>query len=127
MVPVSFPRLGSKANKQDPSSEGLEEALDIARRTLVGLVAVLSVAASPLALAQAAPGKAAKTDRWVASWASAQMVPAAKDALPAADVGFEIVANQHAHRGVGLYPLAELMEEKLFGLTAKHRRDVRGV
>ncbi|MDR6531091.1 lysophospholipase L1-like esterase [Caulobacter rhizosphaerae] len=60
--------------------------MDIARRTLVGLVAALSVAASPLALAQAAPGKAAKTDRWVASWASAQMVPAAKDALPAADV-----------------------------------------
>jgi lysophospholipase L1-like esterase len=60
--------------------------LDIGKRALVGLAIALSIGAGPVTIAAAAPGKAAKTERWVASWASAQMVPAAKDALPAADV-----------------------------------------
>lgn len=88
MVPVSFPRLGSGTDKQDPSSDGLEleEILDIGKRTLAGLAIALSIAVAPLATASAAPAKAPATQRWVASWASAQMVPAAKDALPAAEV-----------------------------------------
>jgi lysophospholipase L1-like esterase len=60
--------------------------LDIGKRALVGLAIALSIGAGPLTIAAAAPRKAATTERWVASWASAQMVPAAKDALPAADV-----------------------------------------
>jgi lysophospholipase L1-like esterase len=60
--------------------------LDIGKRALVGLAIALSIGAAPLSITRAAPAKAAKTERWVGSWATAQMIPAAKDALPAADV-----------------------------------------
>jgi lysophospholipase L1-like esterase len=60
--------------------------LDIGKRALIGLAAALSIGVAPLALAHAAPAKAPETQRWVASWATSQMIPAAKDALPAADV-----------------------------------------
>jgi lysophospholipase L1-like esterase len=60
--------------------------LDIGKRTLVGLAIALSIGAAPITIAQAAPAKAPKVERWVASWASAQMIPATKDALPVADV-----------------------------------------
>ncbi|SFJ23410.1 SGNH/GDSL hydrolase family protein [Caulobacter sp. UNC279MFTsu5.1] len=60
--------------------------MDIGKRALVGLAIALSISAGPVTMASAAPTRAAKTERWVASWASAQMIPAAKDALPAAEV-----------------------------------------
>jgi lysophospholipase L1-like esterase len=60
--------------------------LDIGKRALVGLAVALSIGVAPISTAQAAPAKAEKTERWVASWATSQMIPAAKDALPAADV-----------------------------------------
>jgi lysophospholipase L1-like esterase len=60
--------------------------LDIGKRALVGLAIALSIGAAPISIAQAAPAKAQDSQRWVASWATAQMIPAAKDALPAADV-----------------------------------------
>jgi lysophospholipase L1-like esterase len=60
--------------------------LDIGKRALVGLAIALSIGAAPLSAAQAAPAKAEKAERWVASWATSQMIPATKDALPAADV-----------------------------------------
>jgi lysophospholipase L1-like esterase len=60
--------------------------LDIGKRALVGLAIALSIGAAPLSTAQAAPAKAEKAERWVASWATSQMIPATKDALPATDV-----------------------------------------
>jgi lysophospholipase L1-like esterase len=60
--------------------------LDIGKRALVGLAVALSIGVAPISMAQAASAKAAKTERWVGSWATSQMIPQAKDALPAADV-----------------------------------------
>ncbi|WP_165186414.1 SGNH/GDSL hydrolase family protein [Caulobacter soli] len=57
--------------------------MDFNKRALVGLAIALSIGAAPVV---AAPAKAPEAKRWVGSWASAQMIPAAKDALPAADV-----------------------------------------
>jgi len=59
--------------------------LDIGKRALLGLATSISLGLAPLSMAHAAPAKA-PTERWVASWATSQMVPQAKDALPAADV-----------------------------------------
>jgi lysophospholipase L1-like esterase len=60
--------------------------LDIGKRALVGLAIAVSIGAAPLSIAQAAAAKTPEAERWVGSWASSQMIPAAKDALPAADV-----------------------------------------
>jgi len=64
--------------------------VNIGKRALVGLAVALSIGAAPISIAPiaawAAPAKAAKTEHWVASWATAQMIPQAKDALPGADV-----------------------------------------
>ena len=60
--------------------------MDIGKRALVGLAIALSIGAGPLSIAQAAPAKTQDSQRWVASWATSQMIPASKDALPAADV-----------------------------------------
>jgi lysophospholipase L1-like esterase len=60
--------------------------LDIGKRTLVGLVIAVSIGLAPIAIAQAGAAKAPQAQRWVGSWATSQMIPAAKDALPAADV-----------------------------------------
>lgn len=60
--------------------------MDIGKRALVGLAIALAIGAGPITIASAAPATAPKTERWVASWASAQMIPTAKDALPSADV-----------------------------------------
>jgi lysophospholipase L1-like esterase len=59
--------------------------LDIGKRALVGLAFAVSIGVAPLSITHAASTKAS-ADRWVASWATSQMVPQAKDALPAADV-----------------------------------------
>ena len=59
--------------------------MDIGKRALLGLATSISLGLAPLSMAHAAPAKA-PTERWVASWATSQMVPQAKDALPAADV-----------------------------------------
>ncbi|KQY91471.1 GDSL family lipase [Caulobacter sp. Root1455] len=60
--------------------------MDIGKRALVGLAIAVSIGAAPLSIAQAAAAKTPEAERWVGSWASSQMIPAAKDALPAADV-----------------------------------------
>jgi lysophospholipase L1-like esterase len=60
--------------------------MDIAKRALAGLALALSIGVAPISITHAASTKAVETERWVASWATAQMIPAAKDALPAADV-----------------------------------------
>jgi len=59
--------------------------LHIGKRALLGLATSISLGFAPLSIIHAAPAKA-PTERWVASWATSQMVPQAKDALPAADV-----------------------------------------
>lgn len=60
--------------------------MDIGKRALAGLALALSIGVAPMAIATAAPAKTTATERWTASWATSQMIPAAKDALPAADV-----------------------------------------
>jgi hypothetical protein len=60
--------------------------LDIGKRALVGLAIALSIGVGPISIAHAGSTKTTKTERWVASWATSQMIPAAKDSLPAADV-----------------------------------------
>jgi len=60
--------------------------MDIKRRALSGLALALALGLPPNLTAWAAAAKAKDPPRWVASWASAQMAPAAKDALPAAEV-----------------------------------------
>nr|AGU12234.1 GDSL-like Lipase/Acylhydrolase family [uncultured organism] len=60
--------------------------MHIGKRALVGLAIALSIGVGPISVAHAGSAKTTKTERWVASWATSQMVPAAKDALPAGDV-----------------------------------------
>ncbi|MFZ0266198.1 SGNH/GDSL hydrolase family protein [Caulobacter sp.] len=60
--------------------------MDIGRRALIALAIAVSIANAPVTTAQAGAAKAPAAQRWVGSWATAQMIPAAKDALPAADV-----------------------------------------
>lgn len=60
--------------------------MDIGKRALVGLAIALSVGVAPIATTHAASTKPPEAERWVGSWATAQMIPAAKDALPAAEV-----------------------------------------
>lgn len=60
--------------------------MDIGRRALVALAIAVSITSAPISIAQAGAAKAPASPRWVGSWATAQMIPQAKDALPAADV-----------------------------------------
>ena len=60
--------------------------MDIGKRGLLRLALALSIGVAPITIASAAPAPATKTQHWTGSWASAQLAPSAKDALPAADL-----------------------------------------
>jgi len=59
--------------------------MDFNRRALSGLALALALGLPSTSTAWAAAARTKDAPRWVASWASAQMVPATKDALPAAE------------------------------------------
>uniref|UniRef100_B0T4K8 Lipolytic protein G-D-S-L family n=1 Tax=Caulobacter sp. (strain K31) TaxID=366602 RepID=B0T4K8_CAUSK len=58
--------------------------MDFSKRALPGLA--IALALSIASISAAAPAKAPQQQRWVGSWASAQMIPASKDALAPADL-----------------------------------------
>ena len=60
--------------------------MDIGKRALFRLAIALSIGVAPISIANAAATKAAEARRWTGSWASAQLAPSAKDALPAAEL-----------------------------------------
>lgn len=56
--------------------------MNIGKRGLLRLALAVSIGLAPITVASAAPMTASPAKRWTGSWASAQMIPAAKDALP---------------------------------------------
>jgi lysophospholipase L1-like esterase len=61
--------------------------MELGKRALRGLAVCVALSIAPLGTtAWSAPSKTPAAQGWTGSWASAQMIPNAKDALPAADV-----------------------------------------